>query len=63
MHRSEETALNDCAICGATLDETAGRAFVVDEDRAVCFDCAVAHGGVYDEQHDHWDRSPAVPDA
>ncbi len=60
MHRSEEATLSDCTVCGAQIADENDRAFVLDEDRTLCFECAIEHGGVYDELHDHWDQPPQL---
>ena len=58
MHRSEAQDLIDCSSCGAEVSLGADRVFVLSEDTALCFACAVKRGGLYDEAHDTWKRAP-----
>ncbi len=56
MHRSEAEGLvlTRCLACGAEISVARDRAFAVSADEALCFDCAVERGGVYDERLDRW---------
>ncbi len=60
MHRSEEAEYELCASCGTEVRAT-DRAYAFD-DSVLCFECAIARGGAYDEQHDRWTRAPDVSD-
>jgi hypothetical protein len=56
----EEFTLCQCVGCGADIDVTADRYYASsDTDETVlCFECAIARGGVYDENHDTWTVPP-----
>lgn len=56
----EAIAVESCLDCGAELVAYAARAFAVGSRGALCFDCAVGRGGLYDELTDRWDREPAL---
>lgn len=58
MHRSEAQDLLDCSQCGAEVSRGADRVFILTQDNALCFACALKRGGVYDEAHDTWKRAP-----
>ena len=60
MHRSETYDLVQCANCRAEVSAARDRVFSFGDDTALCFSCAVARGGKYDEMHDHWEHSPDV---
>ncbi|MDD9943160.1 MAG: hypothetical protein OXU20_19115 [Myxococcales bacterium] len=60
MHRSETYELVQCVSCGAEVSAGRDRTFTFGEDSALCFSCAVARGGKYDELHDHWEPLPNV---
>jgi hypothetical protein len=61
MHRSEEYQTYPCIACGEETS-TQERAFAVGDDDVICFRCAVARNGVYDEGHDHWVVVPYFAD-
>jgi hypothetical protein len=61
MHRSEELEHVDCAVCRAEV-AASERVFPFGDDEVLCFRCAVARHGVYDEQRDRWVVSPEVDD-
>jgi hypothetical protein len=58
MHRSEADQLVGCLQCGAEISLETDRPFVLAEERALCFRCAVERRGAYDEAHDTWVRAP-----
>jgi hypothetical protein len=47
-----------CADCGVAIDVALERGYSFSEEQALCFSCAVARGGAYDELHDHWTKPP-----
>jgi hypothetical protein len=59
MHRSEAETLEICVDCDAEIADVE-RGFAVDDERYLCFACAVKRGGKYDETHDHWDPPPSL---
>ncbi len=62
MHRSEAEELLFCISCGAEVSASRERAFPVGEDDVLCFECAAARGGVYDERTDRWTEPADVGD-
>ena len=54
----EEEQSTLCADCGQEVWLERERGYLLADERTLCFACAVARGGVYDEQHDHWVQSP-----
>ncbi|HEX2675481.1 MAG TPA: hypothetical protein VHM19_02545 [Polyangiales bacterium] len=58
MHQSETTQLSNCLSCGDEISLSVDRPFLLFEDRAVCFKCAIARRGEYDESRDTWTRAP-----
>ena len=62
MHTQEWNELVDCNDCGATIAPNADAGFVTSEVFAVCLQCAVARGGVYDASQDRWIVPPDVTD-
>lgn len=60
MHESEANELIHCLTCGAEISLALGRAFAVTDTSGLCFRCALARGGTYDEAHDTWLESPSV---
>ena len=58
MHSDEWNELVECIDCGAGIRPATDRAFAVDDDRFLCFDCAVRRGGVYDAAEDRWTVAP-----
>lgn len=61
MHRSELDEYGVCTSCGAEVS-TLDRPFTYGDDDLLCFDCATARHGVYDEEHDRWVVAPSVVD-
>jgi hypothetical protein len=58
MHRTEERELDFCSDCGAEVHVARDRAYALDSERMLCFDCATRRGGAYDEAHDLWVEKP-----
>lgn len=58
MHRSEEEGLVSCAVCGTTVDPGRDRGFVAADGSTLCFDCALARGGRWDDDEDRWSEEP-----
>jgi hypothetical protein len=61
MHQSEAEQLAACSLCGAELSPQ-DRAYTFCVDRVLCFECATARHGIYDEQSDRWVVAPNVAD-
>jgi len=62
MHRSENRELTACAACGVEIAPGRERAFAFGVDSFLCFECALARGGRYDEVHDRWTEEAATED-
>lgn len=60
MHRSENESLASCAVCGAAVAPGTDRAFVGAGGRVLCFDCALARGGAWDDDRDRWSEVPSL---
>jgi hypothetical protein len=60
MEQEELLEMRECEECGASVDMETGRAFLLDEEHVLCFDCAVRRGGQYDPLHDAWRVGPDV---
>lgn len=60
MHETEADELVQCLTCGAEISLALGRAFAVTDTSGICFRCAMARGGSYDEVHDRWLESPSL---
>jgi hypothetical protein len=58
----DEQAMDRCALCGADLDVGRERGFAVGADAALCFACAVARGGRFDEAEQRWVVEPDFGD-
>jgi len=56
----DSIAVECCLDCGAEVVAYAARAFAIGSRGALCFDCAVRRGGLYDEITDRWDRDPTL---
>ncbi len=54
MEEQELLELCECEECGASVDLNAGAAFVLEDERVLCFDCALRRGGQYDGRHGSW---------
>jgi hypothetical protein len=60
MHRSEEEERVACAACGASVDPGTDRGFVAADGSVLCFDCALARGGAWDDDEDRWREEPSL---
>jgi len=58
----DELALERCADCGDELDPDLGRGYALGPDAVLCFRCAVARGGSWDETHARWVIEPETGD-
>jgi hypothetical protein len=58
VEREEEEAVAVCAACGAEIVAETERGFRIGDRGALCFQCAVERGGVYDEREDRWLVAP-----
>jgi len=61
MHRSETEQLAACSVCGGDVSPR-DRPFAFGDEQLLCFECASARRGVYDEAHDRWVLAPYVAD-
>ncbi len=62
MHRSELERVATCVACGRSVTEGVGRAYDFGSDGVLCWKCAVARGGSYDEGQDRWVEAPRIDD-
>ena len=60
MHESETFDQTQCLQCGASISIARDRAYPLGEDDALCFSCALARGGRYDDLHDRWTAAPSL---
>lgn len=60
MHMEEHESLMACDNCGAEIWPERDRGYVVGPNDVLCFECAVARGGVFDEVNDQWVVSPEL---
>jgi hypothetical protein len=60
MHNQEANDLTDCCDCGASIAPAIDRAFGLNDEEFLCFDCAVLRGGVYDAREERWTVAPNV---
>jgi hypothetical protein len=60
MHSSESAELSTCIVCGEEVFAERERSYLVTGDDILCYACALARGGVFDELHDRWTRAPKV---
>lgn len=58
----DELALERCADCSDELDPAMNRGFSIGPDAVLCFRCAVARGGSWDESQERWTIEPGVGD-
>lgn len=58
----DESAVERCAGCSEEFDTVAERSFPVGADAALCFRCAVARGGRWDENQQRWVIEPEFGD-
>lgn len=61
MHQSELEQLTECIACGAAVNSQ-DRLCPCGDDQVLCFACATARNGVYEEGHDRWAVAPYVAD-
>jgi hypothetical protein len=54
----DEASADRCADCGEELDTATERSFAVGADATLCFRCAVARGGSWDESSQRWVVEP-----
>ena len=54
----EGTEASVCAACGAAVLSDSERAFEFGDENVLCWECATARGGRYDEARDAWERPP-----
>jgi hypothetical protein len=47
-----------CAQCGASVLSESERAFEFGDENLLCWECATARGGRYDEAADAWEPTP-----
>jgi hypothetical protein len=59
MDPSEEDFLR-CVDCGASVEPTADQLFTFGATGALCGECAMRRGGVYDAQRDDWVEEPSL---
>jgi hypothetical protein len=50
----------ECVQCGCETRLGRERAYVMSDYAALCFHCAVASGGVYDDSKREWTQLPAI---
>jgi hypothetical protein len=60
MHRSEQPEHELCVSCGNDIVAAIDRAYVVSDEEAICFECALRLGGTWDEVTGTWIRPPDV---
>jgi hypothetical protein len=58
MDPSEATREARCASCGTHITTSGDRPFPFGDEQTLCFSCAVARGGVHDEDVDRWTQAP-----
>jgi hypothetical protein len=58
MHREESQMASSCIVCGAEVSEGQGREFSFGTRGVLCWACAVARGGAYDDAQNRWTRPP-----
>jgi hypothetical protein len=58
----DEDVYERCADCSDEMDPAAERGFPVGSDAALCFRCAVARGGCWDEAQQRWSVEPDFAD-
>jgi hypothetical protein len=60
MHRTEEACIETCVSCGAEVWPERDRGYFIGPDDVLCFECAVAKGGVFDEVQERWTVEPTL---
>ena len=58
MEQDDRTEAQVCAACGNAVISDAERTFEFGDENILCWECATARGGRYDEQRDAWERPP-----
>ena len=62
MHQSEAEQLVPCIACGAEIGPQDRPYTFGNDGQMLCFACATARNGIYDEAHDSWVVAPSVAD-
>ncbi len=62
MDPSEATLEARCASCGTHITTSGDRVFPFGDANVLCYGCAVARGGVHDEDVDTWTTPPDLTD-
>jgi hypothetical protein len=62
MHREEFEQQTECAGCGTAISTSADRGYTYGSQSVLCFECALARGGIYDADQDRWVIAPEVAD-
>ena len=60
MHRVGMNTVVDCAECEAPVDVGRERCYRGEGNWALCWGCAIARGGQFDENEGRWTRLPDV---
>lgn len=60
MEEDEWLQETRCVVCGAEIVPGRDRAFALGDSAAMCFACALARGGGYDEALDRWVQAPKL---
>jgi hypothetical protein len=58
----DEVTRDRCADCSDELDPELDRGFAIGPEAVLCFRCAVARGGSWDESQERWTIEPEVGD-
>jgi hypothetical protein len=58
----DEQSVERCADCSEEIDLASERGFPVGADGALCFRCALARGGSWDESRQRWVVEPEYAD-
>ena len=59
---SDEPGVERCADCSEEIDSAGERGFPVGADATLCFRCALARGGSWDEAQQRWVVEPDYAD-
>lgn len=62
MSWDDEEGRVGCTNCGRGVSESEGEAYAFGTQSLLCFECAVARGGRYDEGGRRWTVAPRVED-
>jgi hypothetical protein len=54
----DEADKSICSQCGEEFWPELERGFVLVEEVVLCFECALARGGIYEEREDRWVKPP-----